>query len=214
MFPVSDIIQNKYHRWYVSLMNKRISVDVPKDVYSEGHHMYPKYMGGPDVSENIVRLTAREHFVAHRLLPKFMRSKKHFHAANCAVLNFANRGQKRGNNQKHEYEKLNSRAFEKVRQAFAASQSAKMKGNYKRNPPVWLWTDEKKELARINVAKICQIGAKATKTPQALAKAKKTWKETGRNTGEKNPMANPESVKKMLESRARNKLLKQQKIPE
>lgn len=38
------------------------------DGYVEKHHIVPKCMGGLDVKENIVKLTAREHFICHRLL--------------------------------------------------------------------------------------------------------------------------------------------------
>jgi hypothetical protein len=36
--------------------------------YVEKHHVIPKCMGGLDIKENIVELTAREHFLCHRLL--------------------------------------------------------------------------------------------------------------------------------------------------
>jgi len=36
--------------------------------YSEKHHIIPKCMGGPDSPENLIELTAREHFICHRLL--------------------------------------------------------------------------------------------------------------------------------------------------
>ena len=38
------------------------------DGYVEKHHIVPKCMGGLDVKENLVELTAREHFLCHRLL--------------------------------------------------------------------------------------------------------------------------------------------------
>lgn len=38
--------------------------------YSERHHIIPKSFGGTDKKENIVRLTAREHFICHYLLCK------------------------------------------------------------------------------------------------------------------------------------------------
>ena len=49
-------------------------------VYLEKHHIIPRCMGGNNGTNNIVNLTAREHFVAHRLLTKmvddpFMRRK-------------------------------------------------------------------------------------------------------------------------------------------
>lgn len=40
------------------------------DGYTERHHVVPKSMGGTNAKANIVRLTGREHFVAHRLLAK------------------------------------------------------------------------------------------------------------------------------------------------
>lgn len=38
--------------------------------YSERHHVVPRCMGGADNPGNVVRLTAREHYVAHQLLAK------------------------------------------------------------------------------------------------------------------------------------------------
>lgn len=36
--------------------------------YTEKHHIIPKCLGGSDDKENLIRLTAREHFLCHRLL--------------------------------------------------------------------------------------------------------------------------------------------------
>ena len=44
--------------------------------YSESHHIVPSCMGGSDDESNRTRLTAREHYVAHRLLTK-MYPKNH-----------------------------------------------------------------------------------------------------------------------------------------
>lgn len=38
--------------------------------YSERHHILPKSLGGGEEAENLVRFTAREHFIAHLLLAK------------------------------------------------------------------------------------------------------------------------------------------------
>lgn len=40
------------------------------DGYKEKHHIVPRCMNGSDKSSNIVELTAKEHFVCHRLLTK------------------------------------------------------------------------------------------------------------------------------------------------
>jgi hypothetical protein len=40
------------------------------DGYCEKHHIVPRCLGGDDSKQNLVRLTAREHFIAHLLLVK------------------------------------------------------------------------------------------------------------------------------------------------
>ena len=40
------------------------------DVYTEMHHIIPRCVGGTDELANLVKLTAREHFIAHLLLFK------------------------------------------------------------------------------------------------------------------------------------------------
>lgn len=48
--------------------------------YSELHHITPRCIGGTDSPENLVRLTAREHFIAHALLFKIHKTSKLAHA--------------------------------------------------------------------------------------------------------------------------------------
>jgi hypothetical protein len=51
------------------------------DGYIEKHHILPKCIGGLDIKENIVELTAREHFLCHMLLCKiYPRENKLKHA--------------------------------------------------------------------------------------------------------------------------------------
>jgi hypothetical protein len=59
-------LPNKYTEWYQKLITKRQSLEV--NGYGELHHIIPKSLGGSNAKSNLVRLTAREHFVAHRLL--------------------------------------------------------------------------------------------------------------------------------------------------
>lgn len=61
-------IDNKYTRIYYLIINRakfRTLVD-----YKERHHIIPKSIGGTNDADNLVDLTAREHFICHRLLPK------------------------------------------------------------------------------------------------------------------------------------------------
>lgn len=51
------------------------------DGYVEIHHIIPKCLGGGDESENLVKLSAREHFIAHLLLAKMFPFTGLVHAA-------------------------------------------------------------------------------------------------------------------------------------
>ena len=61
-----------YQKVYNDLISKRkeFPLKKSKDLYTELHHIVPRCLGGTDESSNLVRLTAREHFIAHRLLAK------------------------------------------------------------------------------------------------------------------------------------------------
>jgi hypothetical protein len=59
-----------YKRVYYSIIN-RARYRVEPDDYLENHHILPKCLGGLDDSDNLVKLTAREHYVAHQLLARF-----------------------------------------------------------------------------------------------------------------------------------------------
>ncbi len=61
-------LENHHTATYFRLMQKA-RVRKP-DGYSERHHVIPKSLGGKDTIENVVRLTAREHYIAHLLLCK------------------------------------------------------------------------------------------------------------------------------------------------
>jgi hypothetical protein len=63
-----------YQNIYTQLVLKRQSILT--EGYVEKHHIIPRCMGGTDEPENIVRLTAREHFVAHQLLVKIYPENK------------------------------------------------------------------------------------------------------------------------------------------
>ena len=54
-----------YERIYDTLTSKDSQSE-----YTEEHHIIPKCMGGTDDKGNLVKLTAREHYIAHKLLTK------------------------------------------------------------------------------------------------------------------------------------------------
>lgn len=62
-------IENKYHRIYNNIIERAKSrTNIPS--YTEKHHIIPRSLGGNNDANNLVRLTGREHYIAHRLLVK------------------------------------------------------------------------------------------------------------------------------------------------
>ena len=60
----------KYSIWYEYLVLKAKNRILPADIYREKHHILPHCMGGKKNPDNLVELTAREHYIAHLLLWK------------------------------------------------------------------------------------------------------------------------------------------------
>jgi hypothetical protein len=77
---------NKYTRWYYAIIDRGRKRQYDKSEYTERHHIIPESFyinrkragvrgwlsGNPDDRENIIRLTAEEHFIAHWLLTKMV----------------------------------------------------------------------------------------------------------------------------------------------
>ena len=57
-----------YQRVYNALIEKGKTQVLPGGTYTEKHHILPKSLGGSDKKSNLVRLTARQHYIAHKLL--------------------------------------------------------------------------------------------------------------------------------------------------
>jgi|688.fasta_scaffold112031_1 hypothetical protein len=63
-------LPNKYTTWYNNIIQRAQSRVLSADTYTEKHHIIPRSLDGNDLTSNLVRLTAREHFVCHLLLTK------------------------------------------------------------------------------------------------------------------------------------------------
>ena len=99
-------LSNKYTKWY----NRIITVAQNRtiDGYVERHHIIPKSLGGNNSKNNIVRLTAREHFICHLLLIRML-SAPDVYKMVSAVWRMAN-NRKGGNKYK-----VTSRCYEVLR---------------------------------------------------------------------------------------------------
>ena len=102
-------INNKYKIWHDNIVSKAKSRVLT--CYTEKHHILPKCLGGSNNEDNLVRLTAKEHFIVHMLLCKFtegLAKRKMYFAFNamCSL--------KLSNNNKRQY-KVTSRIAHKLR---------------------------------------------------------------------------------------------------
>ena len=91
-------LQNKYTSVYNSIIARAKSRDLPKEIYTEKHHIIPKSLGGSNSKDNLVNLTAREHRLAHLLLPKMTKTVEHTNKmwyAAWMILRVENQGQTR-----------------------------------------------------------------------------------------------------------------------
>lgn len=64
-----------YKMHYDKLIETRRNLD-RQNIYTEKHHIIPICMGGNNSKENIINLTAREHFLAHWLLWRIHKNDK------------------------------------------------------------------------------------------------------------------------------------------
>jgi len=60
-----------YNKIHNQIIDRAISENRKRgrDCYYEQHHIKPKCMGGTNIKHNLVLLTAREHFIVHKILP-------------------------------------------------------------------------------------------------------------------------------------------------
>lgn len=106
------------------LVDNRLANPLQKGVYGEVHHIVPKAEGGSDDSTNLVKLTGREHYIAHLLLAKIYDDYKMYSA--LVYMRCGNEFVKRNF-------KFNSKLYEKMREEFSRKVSNNKKGKHHYN---------------------------------------------------------------------------------
>jgi hypothetical protein len=168
--------------------------------YKEKHHVIPKSFGGSNKKENLVELTAREHFICHWLLTKMtagLLKGKMIYAVWMLATN---------NNPHQKREKISSRKYEILKRLMAEkeiSDETRRKmglGRLGKAPPnkgVSMSEEQKEKLRQVNLGK--------TIPPEQVAKMLSTKEKNGtlRVVGSWKPK--PESIKKMQETVAEKK---------
>lgn len=99
-----------YQNIYNNLCNRSINRDILSGIY-EKHHIIPRCMNGTDDITNIVLLTPREHFIAHKLLCNIYCDNIKLKYALWAMMNLNNKYQSRNY-------KISSREYDVLRKEF------------------------------------------------------------------------------------------------
>lgn len=111
-------INNKYTKIYYSIIeNAKTKTYLG---YTETHHIIPKSLGGTNKKCNLVKMSAREHFICHKLLMKMVVGNARYKMVE-AFSYFSN-------NTKRKLQ-FNSRQIEEIRKANAIASSYRNKGN-------------------------------------------------------------------------------------
>ena len=118
-WPV-EVTRTKYLAWYEDLVTK--AKERPLfDGYVERHHVVPVSLGGSNEPENIITLTAREHYIAHLLLWKMSMDKKSHNKMSMALHVMVNGS---GHKKQDRNYLIPSRIYELARYSFVQAMKA------------------------------------------------------------------------------------------
>lgn len=180
---MSIFIDNKYTRWYFTIISNAQSRDNVTG-YTEKHHIIPRSLGGNNQLDNLVVLTAREHFVCHLLLPSMLEGKnkrKMYHA----LWNMAN--QFRDYQERY---KVTSHLYEIIRKKNAEALKIENTGKPSKNKGRTISPEWREKLRQANLGK--------KRSSESCAKQAATM------LGRKLPPRSIEWCKNLSESKKRN----------
>ena len=155
--------ESKYTTLYYRIINSaraRQSIG-----YTERHHIVPKCMGGDNTLSNIVILTAREHFICHRILIKIVEEKfksKMIYAA-----------WQQSRSAKYKGVRITSRTFAKLREELSKSYTDRKRSQFSEE-----W--------RENMSK-AHLGKKVPASDKLIAHLRKITAERNDQHGPANP---------------------------
>lgn len=131
-----------YQKIYNDICKRGQERILPKEVYTEKHHIVPKCMQGTNDKSNLTVLTAREHFLVHLILArKLYPNNPKLWTAMHYMINKKASGGKRYIGNSHDYERLrieinNNLKGQARSQEFKDNMSRKRKG-IPRNPELF-----------------------------------------------------------------------------
>lgn len=148
-----------------NLVRKKVKKRKMNYVYYEKHHIIPKSCGGTNDKENLILLTAKEHFIAHLLLTKCYEGEMKIKMC-YAFWMMCNRNSKY--NEFNELVKISSSTYQYAKELIASLPG------FNTGKAPWNKGLTKEMDLRINASK----RPKTEEHKQNLSKSKKGWKPT------------------------------------
>lgn len=131
-------LENKYSRTYFQIIERNIGAK--HNGYFERHHIIPRSLGGQNKNDNLVDLTAREHFICHWLLTKMFPVDSAEYKKMC--LAFGMMLWARSDSHQRNYA-INSKTYERLRQQLSAFMSEFQSGKYNSQyGKIWIYNPE------------------------------------------------------------------------
>lgn len=149
--------------------------------YYERHHVIPRCLGGTDDKSNLVKLTAREHFVIHKLLCEIYSNEPKLVYAYWMM-------SRKISNSKYERNYIvSSRDYERARQLFSETSSKRQKGKN--------LTEEHKQALSI-AAKTRKTRIPIKHSEETKQKLSSLWKGTTRSVEDRKKISEGQRGKK------------------
>ena len=169
-------LNNKYTETYYNIVNRASQRTL--DGYTETHHIIPKSLGGSDDPDNLVCLTAREHFLCHWLLTKMVKGKRN----QWSMINALGMMMWSENDNQQRY-KINARLYEQLKRKHSEAKSWAMTGE--RNPQYGKkWSEERKQAFKEKRAKQAPMSDEAREKIRQSKLGKSRDEETKRKISE------------------------------
>jgi hypothetical protein len=134
-----------YKRIYNKIIENRRINPLNENEYGEKHHVTPRSLGGEDTSDNLIRLSAKEHFICHALLAEMYEEGSNewykmnhaFMMMKCSTI--------------HQQRYFNSRLYELKRKDFSTvmSESQSGKGNSQYGK-VWMYHLDMEDTVKVS----------------------------------------------------------------
>lgn len=172
--------ESKYTKWYYIIVNNAKERQIfDTEQYYEKHHIIPKSLNGSNNKNNIVKLTGKEHYVAHLLLLKMCDNTKDKRKMAYSFNRMCQKGKWTTN-------RYNSNLYEYHRKIRAKNLSGKGNGMFgKKHTAVTKLKMRNKRLGNVK-----------SNTPENLEKKRQKWLIS-------NPNYNKESASKIVDKNSK-----------